>query len=102
MYIRQNKPKEAEQLVNRFINKNNRDISGWQLLQQAVNLDKANPMRTVNVLRNRAEVQYWGGDEENAIKSLLHAQRLAKENNAMSAKIDVRLKTMQQERRLKI
>lgn len=102
VYIRQNKPKEAEQLVNRFIHKNDRDISGWQLLQQAANLDKTNPMRTVNVLRNRAEVQYWTGDEENAIKSLLHAQRLAKENNAMSAKIDVRLKTMQQERRLKI
>ncbi|MFP6818224.1 MAG: M48 family metalloprotease, partial [Acinetobacter sp.] len=73
VYIRQQKPKEAEQLVNRFVNKNNKDIIGWQLLQQAANLDKKNPMRTVNVLRNRAEVQYWSGDEENAIKSLLHA-----------------------------
>ncbi|MBK5646015.1 MAG: M48 family metalloprotease, partial [Acinetobacter sp.] len=82
VYIRQQKPKEAEQLVNRFVNKNNKDIIGWQLLQQAANLDKKNPMRTVNVLRNRAEVQYWSGDEENAIKSLLHAKRLAKENNA--------------------
>ena len=102
VYIRQHKPKEAEQLVNRFVNKNNKDIIGWQLLQQAANLDKKNPMRTVNVLRNRAEVQYWSGDEENAIKSLLHAKRLAKENNAMSARIDTRLKVMQDERKLKI
>ncbi|MDN5490634.1 MAG: M48 family metalloprotease, partial [Acinetobacter sp.] len=35
VYIRQQKPKEAEQLVNRFVNKNNKDIIGWQLLQQA-------------------------------------------------------------------
>ncbi len=102
VYIRQQKPKETEQLVNRFVNKNNKDIIGWQLLQQAANLDKKNPMRTVNVLRNRAEVQYWSGDEENAIKSLLHAKRLAKENNAMSARIDTRLKVMQDERKLKI
>ncbi|MCG7221074.1 M48 family metalloprotease [Acinetobacter sp. AG3] len=102
VYIRQQKPKEAEQLVNRFVNKNNKDIIGWQLLQQAANLDKKNPMRTVNVLRNRAEVQYWSGDEENAIKSLLHAKRLAKENNAMSARIDTRLKVMQDELKLKI
>lgn len=102
VYIRQQKPKEAEQLVNRFVNKNNKDIIGWQLLQQVANLDKKNPMRTVNVLRNRAEVQYWSGDEENAIKSLLHAKRLAKENNAMSARIDTRLKVMQDERKLKI
>ncbi|MFW1736489.1 M48 family metalloprotease [Acinetobacter sp. ULE_I001] len=102
VYIRQQKSKEAEQLVNRFVNKNNKDIIGWQLLQQAANLDKKNPMRTVNVLRNRAEVQYWSGDEENAIKSLLHAKRLAKENNAMSARIDTRLKVMQDERKLKI
>lgn len=102
VYIRQNNAKQAEQLVNRFIKINDRDISGWQLLQQAANLDKENPMRTVNVLRNRAEVQYWSGDEENAIKSLLHAQRLAKDNNAMTARIDKRLKVMQEEYGLKI
>ncbi len=100
--IRQNKGLEAEKLVNRFVIKNKTDILGWQLLQQAANLDKNNPMRTVNVLRNRAEVQYWSGDEDNAIRSLLHAQRLAKDNNAMSARIDTRLKVMQDERKLKI
>ncbi|OTG83090.1 M48 family metalloprotease [Acinetobacter sp. ANC 4648] len=102
IYIRQNRPKDAEKVVNRFIHKNNRDVSGWLLLQQAANLEKDNPMRTVNVLRNRAEAQYWSGDEENAIKSLLHAQRLAKGNNAMTAKVEARLKTMQDERKMKL
>lgn len=100
--IRQNKPEEADKLVHRFINKNDRDVMGWQLLQQAANLDKNNPMRTVNVLRNRAEVEYWSGAEENAIKSLLHAQRLAKGNVAVTAKVDSRLKVMQDEHRAKI
>lgn len=33
--IREKKVAETETLVNRFINKNPRDILGWQLLQQA-------------------------------------------------------------------
>ncbi|MGK3627693.1 M48 family metalloprotease, partial [Acinetobacter sp. A11] len=66
------------------------------------NLDKNGPLRAVNVLRYRAEAEYWSGSEENAIKSMLHAQRLAKNNQAMSARIDSRLKQMQDERRMKI
>ncbi len=63
---------------------------------------KNSPLRAVNVLRYRAEAQYWSGSEEDAIKSMLHAQRLAKGNQAMSARIDSRLKQMQDERRMKI
>ncbi len=100
--IRQNKPIDASKIVNPFIIKNYRDILGWQLLQQAADIDKKNAMRTVNVLRYRAESQYWSGQEETAIKSLLHAQRLAKGNEGMSAKIAERLKVMQAERQLKI
>ncbi|MGK8803798.1 M48 family metalloprotease [Acinetobacter seifertii] len=100
--LRQGKYAQVQTLVQRFINKNTRDIQGWQLLQQAANLDKESPLRAVNVLRYRAEAQFWSGSEENAIKSMLHAQRLAKDNHAMSAKIDSRLKQMQDERRMKI
>ena len=71
-------------------------------MQQATNLDKSSALQSVNVLCYRAEVEYWSGYEENAIKSLLHAQRLAKGNVAMSAKISVRLKQMQDDRRMKI
>ncbi|MFW2074845.1 M48 family metalloprotease [Acinetobacter gerneri] len=100
--IRQNKPKDAEKILNTFLQKNERDVSGWQLLQQAADIDKTNPMRTVNVLRYRAEYQFWSGDEVPAIKSLLHAQRLAKNNDLMQAKISGRLKQMQEQHNLKI
>ena len=100
--IRQGKAAEAQTLVQRFIHKNQRDVEGWQLLQQATNLDKSSPLQAINVLCYRAEAEYWSGHEENAIKSMLHAQRLAKGNMAMSAKIDSRLKQMQDDRRMKI
>ena len=100
--IGQGKIDQAQTLVQRFIRKNQRDIQGWQLLQQASNLDKSSPLQAVNVLCYRAEAEYWSGYEENAIKSMLHAQRLAKGNLAMSAKIDSRLKQMQDDRRMKI
>nr|WP_174506150.1 M48 family metalloprotease [Acinetobacter sp. Marseille-Q1620] len=100
--IRQNKAKDVEKIINSFVTKNYRDVTGWQLLQQAASMDKQNPMRTVNVLRYRAESQYWSGQEENAIKSLLHAQRLAKNNESASTKISERLKVMQSERQLRI
>ena len=100
--MRQGQAGQAQTLVQRFIHKNQRDIEGWQLLQQATNLDKSSPLQAINVLCYRAEAEYWSGYEENAIKSMLHAQRLAKGNLAMSAKIDSRLKQMQDDRRMKI
>lgn len=100
--IRQGQAGQAQTLVQRFIHKNQRDIEGWQLLQQATNLDKSSPLQAINVLCYRAEAEYWSGYEENAIKSMLHAQRLAKGNLAMSAKIDSRLKQMKDDRRMKI
>ena len=71
-------------------------------MQQAANIDRLSPFRTVNVLRYRAEVEYWSGSEENAIKSLLHAQRLAKDNAVLAAKLKVRIQEMQKERQLRI
>jgi beta-barrel assembly-enhancing protease len=100
--IRQGQIAQAQSLVQRFIHKNQRDIEGWQLLQRATNLDKSSSLQAINVLCYRAEAEYWSGYEENAIKSMLHAQRLAKGNLAMSAKIESRLKQMQDERRMKI
>nr|WP_228151006.1 M48 family metalloprotease [Acinetobacter indicus] len=100
--IRQNQPAEAQALVQKFLNRNERDLSAWRLMQQAANIDRSSPLRTVNVLRYRAELQYWSGWEEEAIKSLLHAQRLAKDNQAMTAKLKIRTTEMQRERQLKI
>jgi len=100
--IRQKQPVQANNLVQNFVNQNPRDITGWNLLQQSANIDVASPLRAVNVLRYRAEVEYWSGLEEGAIKSLLHAQRLAKDNVAMSAQLKQRIDQMQKERQLKI
>ena len=100
--IRQKEAGQALSLIQRFSNKNPRDISAWRLMQQAANIDQQSPFRTVNVLRYRAEVEYWSGWEENAIKSLLHAERLVKNNEVLSAKLKIRLSEMQKERQLKI
>ncbi len=100
--IRQKQAAQALNLIQPFVNKNPRDINAWRLMQQAANIDQQSPFRTVNVLRYRAEVEYWSGWEENAIKSLLHAERLVKNNEVLSAKLKIRLSEMQKERQLKI
>lgn len=100
--IRQKQPAQALKLIQRFSNKNPRDINAWRLMQQAANVDQQSPVRTVNVLRYRAEVEYWSGWEENAIKSLLHAQRLVKNNEVLSEKLKMRINEMQKERQLRI
>lgn len=100
--IRKNMQSEAQAAIQRFIRKNPIDSAAWLLMQQSANADKTNPLRTVNVLRYRAEVQYWTGWEDDAIKSLLHAQRLSKENLAMSETIKKRLTEMQKERQYRV
>ena len=101
VYIRQNRPELAQPVLNRFLKNNPRDVNAWRLMQQAASLDKKSPMHTINVLRYRAEVQFWSGFEEEAIKSLLHAQRLAKDNESMSATIKTRLTQMQKDRQFR-
>lgn len=102
VFIHQQQPEQAQSLLQVWIDRNPRDLLAWRLMQQTAALQKQSPLYTVNVLRYRAEVEYWSGQEESAIRSLLHAQRLAKENSAMSATIDRRVKQMQFERQMKI
>jgi len=100
--IRAQQPDQAKQIVQKFLNANSRDVSGWRLMQLATNAEPASAIKAANVLRYRAEVEYWSGYEETAIKSLLHAQRTAKNNQSLSATINQRLKQMQQARQYKI
>lgn len=100
--IRAQQPDQAKQIVQNFLNANSRDVSGWRLMQLATNAEPASAIKAANVLRYRAEVEYWSGYEETAIKSLLHAQRTAKNNQSLSATINQRLKQMQQARQYKI
>ena len=71
-------------------------------MQQSANADNSSALRSVNVLRYRAEVEFWTGNEENAIKSLLHGKRLAKERKSLEAVIDQRLSEMQKDRQLTV
>ncbi|KGT48059.1 M48 family metalloprotease [Acinetobacter sp. HR7] len=100
--IRMKQTDQAKMLVQRFLNANPRDLSAWRLMLIATNAEPASDHKAVNVLRYRAEVEYWSGNEETAIKSLLHAQRISKGNQSLSAIISKRLKQMQQERQYKI
>ncbi len=100
--IRNKQPAQAELTVRQFLRSNPRDVSGWRLMQQSANADSSSALRSVNVLRYRAEVEFWSGSEENAIKSLLHAKRLAKEYKSIEAVIEQRLKEMQKDRQLNV
>ena len=100
--IRAKQPDQARAIVQRFLNQNARDVSGWRLMQLAANAAPASPVKAANVLRYRAEVEYWSGYEETAIKSLLHAQRSVKNNQSLSSTIRQRLKQMQQAHQYKI
>lgn len=100
--LRQGKGQDVQTLVQKFLQKNPRDVAGWRLMQQGANVDHAVAVRAINVLRYRAEAEYWSGEEKNAIKSLLHAQRLAKDNASLLATIDARLTVMQDEYKQKI
>lgn len=92
----------AQIILQRFLKANPRDVSGWGLMLQLANEDKDAAFRSINVLRYRAELEYWTGKEERAIKSLLQAQRIAKDSKSLSSAIKQRLDQMQKERMLKI
>ena len=70
-------------------------------MQQAESISDS-PLREINVLRYRAEVQFWRGAEEDAIRSLLHAQRLVQNNPSLKTKVEQRLQAMQEARQFKI
>ncbi|MEB3766745.1 M48 family metalloprotease [Acinetobacter sp. MD2] len=96
--IRQNKAVQAQAIVKKILQDNPRDITGWDLMMRAENTNSTSAVKEINVLRYRAETQFWSGLEEAGIKSLLQAQRLAKDNPSLLATVNARLKQMQQER----
>ena len=100
--IRAKQLDRAKAIIQRFLRSNHRDLTGWNLMLQLTNAEPASATKTINVLRHRAEVEYWSGSDEAAIKTLLHAQRISQSNSSLSATIKARLKQMQQERQYKI
>lgn len=100
--IRAGQYADAERMLRPFTQSNPRDIHAWRLLQRNADADKASPVRDVNVLRYRAEAEYWSGLEENAIKSLFQAERIAQDQDALKSVVKTRLGQMQRERQMKI
>lgn len=97
---------QAQAIIQVFNRKNPRDVYAWRLLQRATEHNKqlSAELKAIQMLRYRAEEEFWTGKEEQAIKSLLHAQRLLKDfkNESLSVQIDARLRQMQDEFKMKI
>lgn len=93
---------QVQMIVDPFLQRNRRDVQGWSILWQSVSLAAPSSTKAINVLRYRAEMEFWSGDEESAIKSMLHAQRLAAKNPSLLAKIKQRTQEMQQDRQFKV
>ncbi|WP_298143454.1 M48 family metalloprotease [uncultured Acinetobacter sp.] len=100
--IRVGQYSNAERILQRFSQTHPRDIQVWRLFQRLADADQNSPLRNINVLRYRAEAEYWSGLEENAIKSLLQAERLTQLHPALAVVVKARLKQMQKERQMRI
>ena len=102
--LAQGQASEAQSLLQKFVSKNPRDVAAWRLLQRCATAQPMSELQTIQILKYRAEVEYWSGQEEQAIKSLLHAERLAKQQakEALAWQLKSRLNQMQTERQMKI
>lgn len=100
-YIALNRGQEALNLLQPLVIKNPRNALLWQTMEQAANGLPDSSTKTLQILRYRAENRFWRGDVDNAIRLLLRASILAKQNNTMQAKIDSRLSEMQEARQFK-
>jgi predicted Zn-dependent protease len=79
------------------------DTAVWQLLQTAASrLPDLAPFKVVNVLRYRAEYQFWRGQVDAAIVSLERARVLAEQTESLRAKIDQRVQQMREAQAVKI
>ena len=91
----------ALQVLTPFSQKNSRDTLVWQNMEAAANVLPDGNNKTVQVLRYRAENQFWRGDMDNAIRSLMRASRLSKDNYALQARVENRIQEMQEARLFK-
>ena len=79
------------------------DPKVWQALYQN-ELIRDYPLKDIYVLMYKAELQFWTGDEEAALITLLHANRLVdrQSNELVKAKVKARLAEMQEARHFKV
>lgn len=102
IYILNQQPDQAIHILQPLSQQAPQNVTIWQLLQRAASLQTNSPVQAVNVLRYRAEAQFWSGQEEEGIKSLIHAQRLLKDTSSLKVRVESRLEEMQNTRQLKL
>lgn len=95
------KAQDALDILQPLTLKNPRDAVVWQAMEAAANRLPDNALKTLQVLRFRAENQFWRGNTDQAIRSLIRANSLAGQNKSLQAKVASRLAEMQQARQFK-
>ena len=100
-YIALNQGQAALDILQPFSQNNPRDVLVWQQMESAANRLPDSELKTLQVLRFRAENLFWRGEVDTAIKSLIRAGNLAKNNYSMQVRIESRLKDMQEARQFR-
>lgn len=100
-YIALNQGQAALDILQPLSTRNLRDMLVWQLMESAASRLPDGELKTLQVLRFRAENLFWRGDVDTAIKSLIRASHLAKNNYSMQVRIDSRLSEMQAARKFR-
>ena len=100
-YVALGQGQAALDILQPFSIKNARDTLVWQVMESAANQLPDGELKTLQVLRFRSENLFWRGDVDTAIKSLIRARELAKNNYSMQVRIESRLKQMQEARKFK-
>ena len=106
-----NSAKSAVQLLQPLSKQNPRDVIVWQKLQQASEILAKNAqgddkkLQQINVLRYRANAEFWQNRLENAITSLNQAKTIANSlssNKAILATINNQIEQIQIANQLKV
>ena len=91
----------ALELLQPLVNKNPRDVVVWQAMEAAASRLPESQLKTLQLLRFRAENEFWHGNVDKAIRSLMRASKLAQNNYSMQARIEKRLDEMQEARKFR-
>lgn len=100
-YIALNQGQSALDILQSFSIKNAKDTLVWQTMESAANRLSDGEIKTLQVLRFRSENLFWRGEVDTAIRSLIRARELSKNNYSMQVRIESRLKEMQEARKFK-
>lgn len=95
------KGQAALDLLQPLANRNPRDMVVWQAMEAAASRLPESELKTLQILRFRAENQFWRGNMDQAIRSLMRASKLAQNNYSMLARIEHRLDEMQEARKFR-